>query len=586
MTVYQGVVPSPFFAHESMRTSQQEMVADGIEALSERGSLLAAAPTGIGKTAAALASALEVANSVHDFLYKPKILFMTGRQSQHKIVVETVRQINSNLPRETPRVKLVDIIGREGMCESVDKSTGKCSCEEGIVEESRKGRRSDLRDKILEEPRHVGWSVKFSRQRKICAWATARSAVKYADILVCDYNHVFIEGIRESSLPAMGVELGDSILIVDEAHNLPDRIRKGLERRITYKVFRRALSDVQEYRGGLEKTVKQLDIESVHGLSDAIMLEKQIKALSADVSLRSWFDGKHTEIEAANRDDLRIETGEFLDIVAGVLQGIGEDGDPEGESLIRRMNSALLSVKIEEDESLDEDEENDCIRLAEMLQICIGYRNSPALALVFDRIGDENRITSHLLDPGVIGRPIFEKSAGSILMSGTLFPPDMYSDILGIPNGNTTCKEYESGFPPENRPVLIASDVTSKYTEREASYGSIRSHIQSVLEKTNGNVAVFAPSYAMLDRIREGIYTFGKVDKVEGRRMSKNEVERVIASLYEMRAMGRETVLFGVLRGKLSEGIDYSGNILNAVVCVGLPFPPPSARQDLTLIHI
>ena len=583
MTADQEVVPSSFFAHESMRASQQEMIADGIEALSERGSLLAAAPTGIGKTAAALASALEVANRVHDFSYRPKILFMTGRQSQHKIVVETVRQINSNLPRETPRVKLVDIIGREGMCESVDKSTGKCSCEEDIVEESRKDRRSDLRDKILEEPRHVGWSVNFSRQRKICAWATARSAVKYADIVVCDYNHVFIEGIRESSLPAMGVDLESSILIVDEAHNLPDRIRKGLERRITYKVFGRALSDVQEYGGNLKKTAKQLDIDDVHGLSDAIILEKQIKALSDDVSLRSWFDGKRTEIESSNKDDLRIETGEFLDIVAGALQGIGEDGDLEGEALIRRMNSTLLSVKIEEDESLDEDEENDCIRLAEILQICIGYRNSPALALVFDRIGDEDRITSHLLDPGVIGRPIFEKSAGSILMSGTLFPPDMYSDILGIPNGNTTCEEYESGFPPENRPVLIASDVTSKYTEREASYGSIRSHIQSVLEKTNGNVAVFAPSYAMLDRIREGIYTFGKVDKVEGRRMSKNEVERVIANLYEMRAMGRETVLFGVLRGKLSEGIDYSDNILNAVVCVGLPFPPPSARQDALL---
>ena len=335
MPADQEVVPSSFFAHESMRASQQEMIADGIEALSERGSLLAAAPTGIGKTAAALASALEVANRVHDFSYRPKILFMTGRQSQHKIVVETVRQINSNLPRETPRVKLVDIIGREGMCESVDKSTGKCSCEEDIVEESRKNRRSDLRDKILEEPRHVGWSGNFSRQRKICAWATARSAVKYADIVVCDYNHVFIEGIRESSLPAMGVDLESSILIVDEAHNLPDRIRKGLERRITYKVFGRALSDVQEYGGNLKKTAKQLDIDDVHGLSDAIILEKQIKALSDDVSLRSWFDGKRTEIESSNKDDLRIETGEFLDIVAGALQGIGEDGDLEGEALIR-----------------------------------------------------------------------------------------------------------------------------------------------------------------------------------------------------------------------------------------------------------
>ena len=46
-----------FFAHEQIRDTQKEMVSDGIIALNERGFLLAAAPTGIGKTAAALASA-------------------------------------------------------------------------------------------------------------------------------------------------------------------------------------------------------------------------------------------------------------------------------------------------------------------------------------------------------------------------------------------------------------------------------------------------------------------------------------------------------------------------------------------------
>ena len=47
--------------------------------------------------------------------------------------------------------------------------------------------------------------------------------------------------------------------------------------------------------------------------------------------------------------------------------------------------------------------------------------------------------------------------------------------------------------------------------------------------------------------------------------------------------MGRDTVLFGVLSGKMSEGIDYSENILSTVVCVGLPLAPPSARQDALL---
>ena len=50
-----------YLAHEEMRDSQIEMIVDGIDSLSERGFLLAAAPTGIGKTAASLASALHVA---------------------------------------------------------------------------------------------------------------------------------------------------------------------------------------------------------------------------------------------------------------------------------------------------------------------------------------------------------------------------------------------------------------------------------------------------------------------------------------------------------------------------------------------
>ncbi|MEO2243431.1 MAG: hypothetical protein ABGX49_07200, partial [Candidatus Poseidoniia archaeon] len=53
-----------WFAHEKVRESQSQMMWDGIEVLSQGGFLLAAAPTGIGKTAAALASALEVARSM------------------------------------------------------------------------------------------------------------------------------------------------------------------------------------------------------------------------------------------------------------------------------------------------------------------------------------------------------------------------------------------------------------------------------------------------------------------------------------------------------------------------------------------
>ena len=315
-------------------------------------------------------------------------------------------------------------------------------------------------------------------------------------------------------------------------------------------------------------------------------MEKQVEALSKDRGLKKWFSEKQEELKNSKKDDIRVETAEFLDIISRTIEGIANGNGALGDSLIKSMCNSLQQVRIEGDESLETEDEdkNDCLRLAEILRICMKYRNDPALALVFDTIGDERRITSHLLDPGVVGGPIFEKTSGSILMSGTLFPPSMYSDILGLPENRADGVEYKSGFPPENRPILIASDVTSKFSERESSYSTIRDHISSVLEKTPGNVAIFAPSYVMMDRIDSDIsYSFGKRIERESRGMPKNLVERMINRLYERKTMGAGTALLGVLRGKFSEGIDYSENILDAVVCVGLPLPPPSARQEALL---
>ena len=574
----------PFFAHDSPRKSQKEMISDGIKVLKDGGYLLAAAPTGIGKTAAALASALRVSNLYSASSETPKILFLTGRQSQHRIVVDTIREINRRIPQGFSKVKLVDIIGREGMCKVVDRATGKCNCEVGVTESERRFLRADLEEFIHSEPRHVNLVLKRVEKSGVCAWATAREAARSTDVIVCDYNHVFVEGVREASLPVMGVELNNSILIVDEAHNLPDRIRSGLERRITERVFERALSDVEEYKENLEKNQRDLDIPESNQLREARLLEKQIKSLRDDTSLIKWFEERKKQIEESRGDDLRVDTQEFLDVISHAIDGVLEDDSDNGIQRIEMMISRLLAVVVEEDEDLEEEEQNDCIRLGEILEICIKYRNSSALALVFDEVLEQPRVTSHLLDPSVVGESIFQECIGSILMSGTLFPPEMYAEILGIPTELADCKEYSSGFPLGNRPVLIANDVTSKFTEREKSFDSIIEHLRSVIDNTKGNVAVFAPSYSMLEKIYaefEKSWCSKAIIKEE-QRMSKRRVEGLISKLYEHRDM-RGAALFGVLSGKLSEGIDYSDNVLNALVCVGLPLPPPSTRQDALL---
>ena len=55
----------------------------------------------------------------------------------------------------------------------------------------------------------------------------------------------------------MNISLGQSILIVDEAHNLPDRIRMSMERVLTPAIVRNTEFELQEYVETLTETYQK-----------------------------------------------------------------------------------------------------------------------------------------------------------------------------------------------------------------------------------------------------------------------------------------------------------------------------------------
>ena len=62
-----------YLAHERARPGQLEMIHDCLKALQQGGHHLAAAPTGIGKTAAALAAAIDAARTANGpLIFKPE----------------------------------------------------------------------------------------------------------------------------------------------------------------------------------------------------------------------------------------------------------------------------------------------------------------------------------------------------------------------------------------------------------------------------------------------------------------------------------------------------------------------------------
>src|SRR3989344_4888314 len=97
-----------FFPYGTIRDGEKEFIDDLGQVFREHKILLAHAPTGLGKTASALAVAIEeaVAN-------KKKVFFLTNRHTQHKIAVDTLKEIKE---KTGINVSCVDLVGKRWMC--------------------------------------------------------------------------------------------------------------------------------------------------------------------------------------------------------------------------------------------------------------------------------------------------------------------------------------------------------------------------------------------------------------------------------------------------------------------------------------
>jgi len=582
-----------FLAHEVPRPGQLEMIVESIEAMRAGGHHLAAAPTGIGKTAAALAAALQVASESES---KLSIMFLTGRQSQHRIVVDTVRRINQ---RENAKVSLVDMIGQSNMC--IQDFAGERStlfsimCSTARMERSCRpwlNKAPSLGKRILSSPLHVEELVEISRSHRedgeltpVCPWKAARETAAKADIIVGDYNHLFHDDVREASLKAMGIDLENLIVIVDEAHNLPERIRMGMTRVFTPNIVSNSQFQTEEMHGSLlENTILGQADEAIALLEWSNEVLKALRLRTA-----AFFKKLHGELE--EEKELKVESTTLLNLLRSAISDAeGKSGQlrlddeletPSIESgSLELLRDSLNSVQIDM-ESGEDDNELEAHRLADLINVLLRFGESPGLVLSFDAQGRHGRITSHLLDPGLVSGPIFNQISSGILMSGTLYPPQMYADLLNIPQNRQSATEYTSPFAGQRRPVLIARDVTTKYTERgQENTQRMRNHIQSLIDASPGHVAVFCPSYALLNEFVSEAPLRGAKKIIENSDWLKSEVDGILDRLSDMRNNGQKALLGGVFGGRLSEGIDYHDGLLDSVVCIGIPNPPPSVRQN------
>ena len=526
-------VPWPF---DRVREGQREFLDDGRRALGDGAHLLAHAPTGIGKTAVALVASLDVALA-DDGL----VLFLTSRQSQHRIAVETLKRVAAL----GGRFSSVDLIAKEAMClQSGAPPHGRAFhafCDEKVRTRSCAffTRSADaVVAAVRQRPLHVQELVQAGRACGVCPHKVAMEAGAHADVVVCDYNYVFSE-IREPFLSRIGRDLEDLILVVDEAHNLPDRIRSHLCGDLTIQDLVRAATEARE-----------LDAEAFQTLRAVMRSVEQFL-----LPVRGERVARKEEFLEAVEEGLRRLPGSSVGYadLAEIVAWAGDEAIRLGRTTVLPDVAEFLRTWQDRDEAI--------------LRLLVG--------------GPQGRFAYRLLDPSVLSRSVFEAVRGSILMSGTLHPPEMYADLLGIEPSRRRIRRYASPFPEENRLLLVHPHVTTLYSKRtDEMFDATAREIASIVSVVPGNVAAFFPSYellaASLERLR-GVA--GKRLLVERPDWDKARRDATIQALRLARADGG-ALLLGVQGGSLSEGVDYEDNLLSAVVVVGLPLGPPSVEVE------
>ena len=527
------------FPHPTIREGQNTFIKDLDKALDQGKILLAHAPTGLGKTASALSVALEKA-----IKNNKKVFFITNRHTQHQIAISTLKMINQ---KQEISFSCVDLIGKRWMCnQEVSGIFGndfneycKALVEKGECEfysnvRSKKGLQVEAKVLITDLGKqgalHNEELQFLSNEKKLCSYEIALELAKKANVIIGDYYYIFNPFVQSILFNKISTKLEDIILIVDEGHNLPNRVTDMVSNNLSSLMIKNAIQEAKKYN-----------------FSGLIIWLQEIMGILNSMS------------NFLQEEEMLVQKKQFTDAVQKFV---------DYDQLIDQLELAAEEIRKKQRRSY-------LGGIASFLSTWKG-EDKGFTRILSERQGMQgpNLILSYIcLDPSIITRDVFKQVHSGVIMSGTLKPTFMYKDVLGIEQGEE--KEYPSPFPPENKLSLIIPETSTKYNLRnDLMYRKIAEKCSQLSGLIPGNVALFFPSYDLRDKVCQ----FFKSEKKkfwEKSKMTKEDKDQFISDFKNEKEKGG--VLLAVTGANFAEGIDFPGDLLKGVIVIGLPL----ARPDL-----
>lgn len=506
------------------REGQRDVVSGVYRTILRKMQLFIQAPTGVGKTMSTIFPAVR---SMGEGLTE-KIFYLTAKTITRTVAWEAF-QILKN---QGLSCKVLIITAKEKMCvcEEVECNPVYCPRAKGHFD-----RVNDAVFHLLTERDSYDRNtlMEYSEKYQVCPYEMCLDVATWVDAVICDYNYVFDPDVYLRRFFSEGNK-GNYVFLIDEAHNLVERGREMYSAVLYKEDFLKMKKLVKPYRKKLERSLERCNRQLLE-LKRECETYQVVESLGGfAVSLMNVMGEMESYLEELEDGELRKEILDFYFQVRSFLY-MYDLLDENYVMYTQHDEDGRFRVKLY------------CVNPAKNLQNCL------------------------------------DKGVSTIFFSATLLPVGYYKKLL---SGRT--EDYavyaKTPFLPEQKKVILARDVSSRYTRRgPEEYGRIAEYIHQVAETRQGNYMIFFPSYKMMEDIY-AIYEekYGCLKRkilLQNPSMQEKDREEFLKE-FEEETEG-SLLGFCVMGGIFAEGIDLTGEKLVGAVIVGTGLPQISYEREI-----
>lgn len=508
------------FPFPQFRSGQRKFSVDVYRSIQDETILLAQAPTGTGKTMGTIFPAVKAWGE--DLIQR--ILYLTAKTTGRELAREAVKRMQKSGLKCT----VVSLTAKERICMSPDSA--RCHGSDCLYARGFYDKLNQLHSLIRSKNIWNGDDfIALAEEYEICPFELSMEWALEADVLIGDFNHLFDPVV---SLKRFFQREDPISVLIDEAHNLPDRVRDLYSASISKK-------QIMSYRRALKDSFPSLG-KALQRLNKILLEQRKILEEQAR---------EHSLLEEIPPECIQ-EMRKILLLTENILRDQTQE-----------QNRALCNQLFFETRFF----------------LFIEEVQGASHRIIARSKGSDLLLEFLCLDPSSFIVESLDKCHSTTFFSATLTPKDYFSRLI-LGEEEHRWVQVPSPFPPENCLVLNRCDLDTRFRHREKSLPLILESIHSLWITYPGHQMVFFPSYAYMEQTASRWEEqFGHAPVCQWKNMDLDERDSFLSQFDK----SEPQLVFAVMGGVFSEGVDLQGDKLSALCLVSVGFPSFCLEREL-----